>query len=232
LTLEPRQGQLRILVVDDHAISARHAVAVLSRSAGEVRWSNTASGALELTMSWHPHLIFMDLHLHRANGLDLLGRIREQWPADRPEPKIIVLTADKSVQAGRDFAAFRVDHLLLKPVSGQQLRKAAGLGLTLEINESQSADSGASLPALFRDELEQRLPELDFCLSVPERKKACAILHQLIASAAMCGETRLESALRTLDKMCRQDEMSGEVAVCYHAFLETAQEFIAREAPR
>lgn len=232
MTLEPQYGQLRILVVDDHAISACHAVAALSQCPGKVRWSKTASGALELALHWYPHLIFMDLHLQNTNGLDLLGRIREGWPVDRPGPKIIVTTGDESVQARGDLASLKIDHILLKPVSGQQLRAAASLASTSEVNESQAGTSRAELRALFRDELRERLPELDSCLSVPTRKKAVAILHQLIASAAMCGESRLESALRTLDAVCRQQEIPGDVALYYHALLETAREFISREAPR
>jgi CheY-like chemotaxis protein len=232
LTLEPEHGQRRILVVDDHAISGHHAVTALSLCPGKVRWSKTATAALELALDWLPHLIFMDLHLQNSNGLELLNRIREKWPAHRPGPKIIVTTGDDSVQARSDLAALNIEHWLLKPVSGQQLRTAAGLAHSSEIGESRTGKRHEELPVLFRAELRQRLPELDSCLSEPGRRKAVTILHQLIASAAMCGESRLESSLRILDKVCRHEEIHGDVAMCYHAFLETAREFMSRAAPR
>jgi len=174
----------------------------------------------------------MDLHLQNTNGLDLLSRIRQKWPIDRPVPKIIVTTGDESVQTLGDLASWKIDQLLFKPVSGEQLRLAAGLEDTCAIGESRTGSSHSELPGLFRDELLQRLPELESCLSVFKRKKAAAILHQLIASAAMCGEYRLESALRTLDEVCRHGQRPGEIALCYHTFLETAREFISRAAPR
>lgn len=232
MTLEPQSGQFRILVVDDHAISAFHAVAALSQGHGQVRWSKSASEALDLALHWYPHLIFMDLHLHGTNGLALVSRIREKWPVDRPAPKIIVITGDETVQAGGDLASLEIDQLLLKPVSGNQLRHAAGLAKTNAIGEPRASTPRAELSALCREELQQRLPELEVSLTVRKRKKAAQILHQLIASAAMCGESRLESALRSLDSMCRQEQSPGDLARCYHAFLETAGEFISRETPQ
>jgi hypothetical protein len=85
---------------------------------------------------------------------------------------------------------------------------------------------------MFRSELEQRLPELDSSLCALNSQAAAAILHQLIASAAMCLESRLESGLRSLDSACRRGAQPGEIARRYHAMLEFAREFIARAAPR
>ena len=96
-------------MVDDHAISARHAVAVLSRGTGQARWAKSAAEALELALNWYPHLIFMDLYLRNTNGLDLLGRIRKQWPADRPVPKMIVATGDDTVQDTDDLKSLKID---------------------------------------------------------------------------------------------------------------------------
>jgi CheY-like chemotaxis protein len=232
LTLKPEYGERRTLVVDDHAISGCHAVAALSRCPGRVRWAKTASEALNMALSWCPHIIFMDLNLPGTNGLDVCSQILAAWPVNSPVPKIIVLTGDESGVARDDLAVLKIDHLLVKPVSGRQLRDVAGLVDVGEINEPRNVTANVELPALFRDELRHRLPELDSSLSMLDRKKVAGILHQLIASAAMSGESRLESTLRALDAACRQDGTPVDIARGYQAFLKSAHEFISREDPR
>jgi CheY-like chemotaxis protein len=174
----------------------------------------------------------MDLNLPGTNGLDVCSQILAAWPVNSPVPKIIVLTGDESGVARDDLAVLKIDHLLVKPVSGRQLRDVAGLVDVGEINEPRNVTANVELPALFRDELRHRLPELDSSLSMLDRKKVAGILHQLIASAAMSGESRLESTLRALDAACRQDGTPVDIARGYQAFLKSAHEFISREDPR
>jgi hypothetical protein len=88
------------------------------------------------------------------------------------------------------------------------------------------------LQIMFREELAQRLPELDLSVSGLDGLAAAAILHQLIASAAMCRESRLESGLRSLDQACRRETSPADMARRYHLMLECAREFISRTDPR
>lgn len=220
----------KILVVDDHTLSGQHAVAALSRCPGEVRWVKTASTAVETALAWYPHVIFTDRHLPDMDGFELLDRIRAEWPADRALPKIVVMTGDGSGPEGAASEALNVEYVLVKPVSGQAIRAAAGLAASSEIRESPAVGTGADLQTMFRDELAQRLPELDSSLSDLDGRAAAAILHQLIASAAMCRESRLESGLRSLDAACRRQASPGDIARRYHLVLEFAREFIARTA--
>ena len=222
---------VKILLIDDHTISGQHAVAVLSRCiGGEVRWVKTASMALETALAWCPHVILTDRHLPDMDGLELLNRIRAEWPTGRALPKFVVVTGDGSGLEAAAMKAVNVDHVLVKPASGQALRAAAGLAGSAEITQSPDDGTGADLQAMFRDELAQRLPELDSSLSDLDGRTAAAILHQLIASAAMCRESRLESGLRALDAACRLQGSPGVIARRYHLMLEFAREFIARTA--
>jgi CheY-like chemotaxis protein len=233
MTLKPEHDRLtKMLVVDDHTISGQHALAALRQCPGEVRWVSTASAAVETALCWHPHIIFMDRHLPGSDGLELLDRIQAEWPSDRSLPKFVVMTGDGSALAAAAIEATQVAHVLVKPVSGRKIRAAAGLAVSREIKESTAAGTGVELRAMFRSELEQRLPELDSSLCVLNSEAAAGILHQLIASAAMCLESRLESSLRSLDAACRQGAQPGEIARRYHVMLEFAREFIARTAPR
>jgi CheY-like chemotaxis protein len=232
MTIEPNTGKNRTLVVDDHDISCRYAVAALRQCCGTVRQARTATEALATALSWYPDLICMDIHLPDIDGLEVIRRIRLGWPADRPPPRVVILTGDDSGLKQSDLAGLNIEQLLVKPVSGQQLRDVARLHRNNRVEESGPRGTGLELRNLFRAELEQRLPELDQCVSNLDRNQAARILHQLIASSAICNEHKLESDLRKLDATCRRDDSTADLARAYYTLLESAQKFLYRHHTR
>jgi len=229
MTHKRGNGAGRTLVVDDHAISGRHAVTALGQCHGEVRRAGSATEALKLALSWYPHIICMDLHLPDIDGVALIRKIRENWPADRPQPRMVVLTGDGGAMRRKDIAALQVDHVLIKPVTGNQLRQVTGHRDT-GTDEPCTDEGWSELQVLFRAELEQRLPELDKSLASLDRNETAWILHQLIASAAICRETRLETSLRLLDTLCRQSASPVAIGRCYHELLESARGVIFKQS--
>lgn len=230
MTHKPESGEARTLVVDDHAISRRHAVSALSQCQGEVRRAGTASEALELALSWYPHVIYMDLHLPDIDGVAVIRKIRAHWPVDRPEPRIVVLTGDGKATHRKDIASLQVDHVLVKPVTGSQLRQVTGHSDASAIKEPFTNEGWNELQSLFRAELDQKLPELDKSLALLDRGEMIRILHQLIASAAICRETGVESCLRSLDTLCRQGASPVAMGRCYHELLESARGVIFKRS--
>jgi len=226
MTIEPYRGGNRTLVVDDHDISRRYIVTVLGQYAGAVKQAPNAREALAMALTWHPHLICMDIHLPDINGLEVIRRIRLAWPADKPPPRVIIMTGDDSGLKQSDLADLNIDALLVKPVTGQQLREAVRIPGNSRVEEPNPVGDKLELRNLFREELERRLPELDQCISNFDYKRAARILHQLIASSAMCDERELESGLRELDATCRGDDSSADLARAYFAMLESAREFL------
>ena len=220
----------RTLVVDDHNISSRFAVAALRQSAGTVKLALNGREALTTALTWYPELICMDIHLPDINGLDVIRQLRLAWPPDRALPRIIILTGDDSGLKPSDLAVLNIDGLLVKPVSGRQLRKAARLHRTICVPEPDPPAHNPDLRKLFREELEQRLPELDQCISNFDCTRATRILHQLIASSAMCKERKLESTLRELDASCRRGDSTADLARIYFSLIESAREFLYRPA--
>ena len=218
----------RTLVVDDHNISSRFAVAALRQLAGTVKLTPNGREALATALTWYPELICMDIHLPDINGLDVIRQLRLAWPPDRPPPRIIILTGDDSGLKPSDLAVLNIDELLVKPVSGRQLRKAARLHRTICVAEPDPPEHNPDIRKLFREELEQRLPELDQCISNFDGTRATRILHQLIASSAMCNERKLESTLRELDASCRRDDSTADLARVYFSLIESAREFLYR----
>ena len=231
MTIEVQSGEHKTLVVDDHSISGRFAMAALNHSNNSIKRARTANEALAMALVWYPDLICMDLNLPDISGLEVIRRIRLAWPADRPQPRIIVLTGDGSGSSQNELEALNVDRLLVKPVSRHELREAAQLQADNRINEAGSDEHSLDLENLFRQELDKRLPELDRCISSLDHDRAAAILHQLTASSAICSELRLESALRALGATCRRQDSTTELARCYYSVLELAQEFLQRPGP-
>ena len=221
----------RTLVVDDHNISSRFAVAALRQLAGTVKLAPNGKEALATALTWYPELICMDIHLPDINGLDVIRQLRLAWPPDRPPPRIIILTGDDSGLKPCDLAVLNIDGLLVKPVSGQQLREAARLHRPICVPEPDPPKHNPEMRKLFREELEQRLPELDQCISDFDCMRAARILHQLIASSAMCNERKLESTLRELDASCRRDDSTADLARVYFSLIESAREFLYRPPP-
>lgn len=227
MVLEPRTSKTRILVVDDHAISGYHAVVVLRQLPGEVRRAGSAAEALKLALEWLPHVICMDYHLPDGSGTELIRQIRNQWPAERPGTRILVMTGDLASLDPIEMVRLHVEHWLEKPVSGHQLAELVFERGKNRINEEVIDLPAVDLPALFKQELQQRLPELDDAICQLNRAAVAKILHQLIASAAICREPKLESSLRSLDARWRTNSSSAEIASLYHSVLELSRELIA-----
>ena len=113
---------LRILVVDDHAGSAKLLSKLLSKFWGhEVEVAHDGHGALEVAEQFHPELVLLDIGLPGLSGLEVAERLR-QLPATQ-EAMLVALTGygqledrDRSRQAGFD------EHLV-KPASVNDLQR-------------------------------------------------------------------------------------------------------------
>ena len=232
MTMERKASVSRILLVDDHDLSVRHALSILETPMHEVRIAFSASEAIDLALSWLPDLLFVDLYLNGLEGIGIIRKIRLGWPATAPLPKIVVLTADRSRLDRAEARRLQIDRVLVKPVSGRQLLGCASESGHGPVKEAGAGDDSAELLQLFREELEDRLPELDHCMARLERDRIPVILHQLIASAAIAGDAGFETALRALDAKCRQGGTSEEIAFCYHAVLQSARRWRSRNRAR
>lgn len=217
----------RVLVVDDHAMSRRYTVAALRQNGATVKASGTPQTALAIALRWLPDAICTDLQLPGMGGRELIRRIRQGWPATRPQPLIVVLSADPAPLASRQQPL--VDRVLTKPATPAQLRAALAAQPADRVMEG--ADGAAPLPAtelqqLFRKELTLRLPDLESRLARKEFSQVRAILHQLLASSRLCGDRRLETDLQALHTACRDDARAAEVGRRYCDLLVDAGHYL------
>jgi len=113
-TGRPRQGALRVLVVDDNVDAADSTAMLLSLDGYETHSVHSAQAALESAPSFNPDVVLLDIGLPEMDGYDVAQRLREQ--AAGAPMALIALTGygqpadrDRATQAG-------FDEFLVKPV--------------------------------------------------------------------------------------------------------------------
>ena len=116
---------LRVLVIDDDAISRRVIAAMLQFTGAEV--DNAASGraGVALAKSTHYDIICMDCYMPVVSGFEATEMVRADERKNRKAPaRIVAITG----QAGRDTReraiTAGVDELLIKPVTRNALAAA------------------------------------------------------------------------------------------------------------
>jgi len=217
-----------ILVIDDHAISRHFIVEALRQITINIRQVRTGQEAISSIQNWYPALIYTDIHLPDACGLRMVQEIRSAWPQERSLPHVVVITGDCSSRLKERIKQANVAGLLLKPVRMEDIRASAQRLIRLESSvqersvQSPPAAIDKELRKLFSRELTTRLPLLDEYISRLEWQPASEILHQLIASSAMCREKELENYSRLLYQAISANPGPKTIAQAYHPFLRAA----------
>jgi len=120
-TATPRLDHVRALVVDDHEDSRRFIKTVLADSGAEVWVADSVDAALDVLASTYIDVLVSDIGMPRADGYDLISRVREMEREHGGRIPAVALTAyagednrDRALAAG--FTAH-----VTKPVSPARL---------------------------------------------------------------------------------------------------------------
>ncbi len=217
-----------ILIVDDHTISRYFILESLRIFSCDINHVKTACEAISITINWFPTLIYTDIHLPDKNGFSMLQEIIQAWPQKQNLPHIVIVTGDRSSRLKQRAKQINVAELLLKPVTMDEIRASAQrlmpCNSTVQENsvKAPTAAMDHALRELFSRELNSRLPVLDRYISQLDWKPACDILHQLIASSALCREKELENCSRLLYRVISKNPAPSRIAQAYHPFLQAA----------
>ena len=228
MTHKPTAGFARALVVDDHLISRRFTVAALRQWVPCVKQATSLREAVSQALTWLPDLLLIDINLPDGNGLELLGSIRRHWPRSRPLPRIVVLTGQRDIMDATAQTQQEISCMLVKPVTVAQLKAAVSTPCAGPAGEMSKHGPSARLQALFRSELLDRLPDLERALRTSHHRRAAFILHQLIASSAMCEEMQLETDLRALDRAVRGRSGAAEIVTFWCRLAASSNRFLNR----
>src|SRR5450432_2533683 len=109
--------RMRILVMEDERLLARHIVSVLSRQGHAAVAQYDGAVGLQEALRDHPDLIVLDLNLPGLDGLSVLGRLHEAGSPAR----VLILTARGEVEHRIRGLKAGADDYLTKPFSMDEL---------------------------------------------------------------------------------------------------------------
>ena len=128
----------RVLVVDDERPILLTLEALLGRHSFAVETARTAAAGLELAgrEEHSPDVVLLDLGLPDANGLDVLTRIRREWP----RLQVIVVTAQDTLANAIDSIKLGAFHFLRKPYAPEELLNTIRLACEKQDQTRELAD--------------------------------------------------------------------------------------------
>ena len=118
----------RILVIDDERSVTDALQIILSDLGHHVEPANTGAAAKERLQGAPFDLVFTDLRLPDASGIDLLGLIK----GDTPETEVIVMTAHGSLDIAIEAIKLGAFYYIEKPFTPQQVTTLIGRALQFE----------------------------------------------------------------------------------------------------
>ncbi|MBI4941218.1 MAG: response regulator [Actinobacteria bacterium] len=110
-----------VLVVDDDFMVARIHRGFVERTPGfrVVGVAHTAREAFEAVAALEPDLVLLDIYLPDLSGLDVLERLRADWP----EVDVLAISAARESETVRRAVRGGVVHYLMKPFGYEVLRE-------------------------------------------------------------------------------------------------------------
>jgi DNA-binding LytR/AlgR family response regulator len=147
----------RALIAEDEPLLAAALQQELARAWPQLQVAATVGdglSAVRQALALQPEVLFFDIRMPGQSGLDAAVELADAWPADKPFPALVFVTAydQYAVQA---FEAQAVDYLL-KPVQAARLQKT--------VQKLQQA-LAAKAPA--PDALEATMAQLRHLLAAP-----------------------------------------------------------------
>ncbi len=115
---------LRLLIVDDDASLSQHLKSFFERHRYQVETAGDGLKAVEMTQSFRPHLMFLDIGLPGMSGIDVLKKVKETDPSVR----VIMITGQTEDELVRRARLLGADDYVTKPftleyLSGEVLDK-------------------------------------------------------------------------------------------------------------
>ena len=118
-SLEPGQGELRVLIADDREDNRAFLAALLAAVGFTVRAVPDGAAAVEAFAVWQPRLVLMDMRMPVLSGAEAIGRIRALPGGE--EVKVMAVTASAFKEDQSRALAAGADDYLSKPFREDRL---------------------------------------------------------------------------------------------------------------
>ena len=142
--LATQQPDYRILVVDDRSDNRLLLSYLLTSRGFLVQQAINGREATEIWKVWHPHLIWMDLHMPEMDGYEATKQIRQWEDLEQPSfsTKIIALTASVFQEKREEVISSGFDDYMVKPFQEELLweKMRQYLGVELIYQKSDEAN--------------------------------------------------------------------------------------------
>ncbi|CAM3506579.1 MULTISPECIES: response regulator [Saccharibacillus] len=145
----------RLLIVDDEQVGREGLQAILQKGFPELEIEQAKNGrlAVELTETFRPDLILMDIKMPGMDGLEATEIIGEKYP----EIKIVMVTAYDTFDYARRALKLGVKDYLLKPSKAGEIHKTVGRVLEQIAEENEKRERSR----LREDALERVMPVIE-----------------------------------------------------------------------
>jgi DNA-binding NtrC family response regulator len=138
-----------ILIVDDDDLARKNLSRLLQKEGFQVSTAKTGSSALDRLSESSYDLVMTDLVMEDVNGLELLTRIKNQFP----DTEVILITGYASIPTAIEAIKKGAYHYLEKPVRPAEMVNLARLA----IEKKQLREQVLKLEARIKDGLEEPL---------------------------------------------------------------------------
>jgi CheY-like chemotaxis protein len=213
-----------ILVAEDNPVSRKMLVDMLEILGHPAESVASGQGVLDVMVKKRPELILLDCQMPQVDGYTVAATIRS-WLNYQPQPMIVAVTADASVENRNRCLAAGMDDYLPKPVRLEQLN-------WLLKHRLSSTGGGPAAPSLpWQDLSAEPLPidpkvwkvlrkrgeknrtflESYMKLFVEDAESRLKILAELLALARF---DKFKREAHALNGGCRQIGASGMVEIC------------------
>lgn len=165
----------RILIIDDERPILLTLEALLGRHGFETETAATAAAGLKALKNKSASLVLLDLQLPDVQGLEILDKIKAEWP----EMPVIVLTAHDTLNNAIESIKRGAYHFVSKPYAPEEL-----LSLVEKALEKQSLVRETQKLRARTEELERRLEIAETRSNPVFQSKSMQEIEELINSMA------------------------------------------------
>ncbi len=165
----------RILIIDDERPILLTLEALLGRHGFETETAATAAAGLKALKNKSASLVLLDLQLPDVQGLEILDKIKAEWP----EMPVIVLTAHDTLNNAIESIKRGAYHFVSKPYAPEEL-----LSLVEKALEKQSLLRETQKLRARTEELEKRLEIAETRSNPIFQSKSMQEIEELINSMA------------------------------------------------
>jgi two-component system sensor histidine kinase/response regulator len=219
---EPSSGG--ILVAEDNPVSRKMLVDMLEILGHPAQSVTSGQGVLDAMAKKRPELILLDCQMPQVDGYTVTTTIRS-WHNYQPQPMIVAVTADASVENRNRCLAAGMDDYLTKPVRLEQLNwllkhslssTGGGPAVPSLLQRGSSTDTLPIDPEVWevlrtRGDKNRTFLKSYMKAFVQDAESRLKILAELLALARF---DKFKREAHALNGGCRQIGASGMVEIC------------------